>query len=347
LLIAFAARVRTGLYGKGPQVGHQSAEKALRHVAQTLQLAGYDNPRKTYGSKELDLPFHHLLKSYKDDNPAPKPQLALPVPVIQTASSRFEHHHSPRDRAISDLVCMAFYFLLCVGKYTMPSPGTITRTVQFRMKDVHLWRNGLLLDNYAPRAELMTADAVTLYSPHVGSRMVLPCQSLVSSHIRPGLAGLRPRYSLSCVSPGIHIDSKNVVTTVREAAHLTGLTDRGYNIKRIGAHLLRASGAMALKLDGVDANTIMKVGRWTSSTFLVYIYSQIAALNAGLAQRMARPIYFQNIGAFLKLEHCNLLVVPPLPGYYRVPRGSPSLPKFSKQLPLTPRTPSQHRLGAP
>jgi integrase len=101
---------------------------------------------------------------------------------------------------------------------------------------------------------------------------------------------------LSCVSPGIHVVSRNVVDTVREAARLTGLTDRGYDIKRIGAHSLRASGAMALKLDGVAANTIMKVGRWTSSTFLVYIHSQIAALNAGLAQRMVRPIYFHNVG---------------------------------------------------
>jgi hypothetical protein len=60
LLIAFAARVRNGLYGKGRQVGHQSVEKALRHVAQTLQLAGYDNPRKNYGSKGLDLPLEEL-----------------------------------------------------------------------------------------------------------------------------------------------------------------------------------------------------------------------------------------------------------------------------------------------
>jgi hypothetical protein len=47
LLIAFATWVRTGLYGKGEQVGHQSVEKASRHVAQTLQLAGFDDPRRT------------------------------------------------------------------------------------------------------------------------------------------------------------------------------------------------------------------------------------------------------------------------------------------------------------
>jgi hypothetical protein len=284
-------------------------EKALRHLAQTLQLAGYDNPRKTYGSKELDLPFRHLLKSHKDDSPAPKPQLALPVPVIQTASSRFEQHYSPRDQAISDLVCMAFYFLLRISEYTMPSPGTITRTVQFRMKDVGLWCNGFLLDNYAPRAELMTAYVVTLYLENQinGQKGATIHQTPVAGWFCPvkalscrvsdlALQGLGLDTPLSCVSPGIHIVSKNVVTTVREAARLTALTDRGYDIKRISAHSLRASSAMALKLDDVDANTIMKVGRWTSSTFLVYIYSQIAVLNAGLAQWMARLIYFQNVG---------------------------------------------------
>jgi hypothetical protein len=204
---------------------------------------------------------------------------------------------------------MAFYFLLRVGEYTMPSPGTITRTVQFRMKDVRLWRNGFLLDNYAPRAKLMTADAVTLYLENQknGQKGATIHHTLVAGWFCPVKAlsrrvsdlasqGFGPDTPLSCVSPGIHIVSKDVVTTFQEAARLTGLTDRGYDIKCIGAHLLRASGAMALKLDGVDADTILKVGRWTSSTFLVYIHSQIAALNAGLAQRMARPVYFQNVG---------------------------------------------------
>jgi hypothetical protein len=53
---------------------------------------------------------------------------------------------------------------------------------------------------------------------------------------------------------------------------------------------------MAMKLSGATADTIMKVGRWTSSTFLVYIHSQIAALMAGLAQRMVHPVYFHNVG---------------------------------------------------
>jgi hypothetical protein len=58
---------------------------------------------------------------------------------------------------------MAFFFLLCIGEYTMPSPGTITCTVQFCLQDVWLWQQGQLLSNYAPRAELMGADVVTLF----------------------------------------------------------------------------------------------------------------------------------------------------------------------------------------
>jgi hypothetical protein len=54
---------------------------------------------------------------------------------------------------------------------------------------------------------------------------------------------------------------------------------------------------MAMKLNNVDAETIKKVGRWTSSTFLIYIHSQIAALNAGLAQQWCAPFIFKMWGA--------------------------------------------------
>jgi hypothetical protein len=204
---------------------------------------------------------------------------------------------------------MAFFFLLCAGQYSMPSPGTITCTVQFRIKDVRLWRNGILLNNYGPRAQLMMADGETLYlgNQKNGQKGATIHHTVVAGWFCP-VKALSPRVSdltsqgfglntpLSCVSPGIHVISSNILDTVREAICLTGLTGRGYNIKRISAHSLRAWGAMALKLDGVAADTIMKVGRWTSSTLLVYIHLQIVALNAGLAQRMARPVYFHNVG---------------------------------------------------
>jgi hypothetical protein len=58
----------------------------------------------------------------------------------------------------------------------------------------------------------------------------------------------------------------------------------------------RKPRAMAMKLSGEEADTIMKVGHWTSSTYLVYIHLQVALLTAGLAQRMVHPVYIHNLG---------------------------------------------------
>jgi hypothetical protein len=55
---------------------------------------------------------------------------------------------------------------------------------------------------------------------------------------------------------------------VRWGAVSDGLLLRGYTIERISSHSLRAGGAMALKLSGSSDSTIMRVGRWTSLTYL-------------------------------------------------------------------------------
>ena len=53
---------------------------------------------------------------------------------------------------------------------------------------------------------------------------------------------------------------------------------------------------MALKLAGASDSTIMRVGRWTSLTYLTYIHTQIGALTAGLAWKMSSAFTFQNVG---------------------------------------------------
>ena len=53
---------------------------------------------------------------------------------------------------------------------------------------------------------------------------------------------------------------------------------------------------MAMKLSGTSDSTIMRVGRWTSLTYLTYIHSQIGSLTAGLAAQMTTAFTFQNVG---------------------------------------------------
>jgi hypothetical protein len=90
---------------------------------------------------------------------------------------------------------------------------------------------------------------------------------------------------LSFVRPGgSHVSAIHVTALVRQAAVTTKLMAQGYDMRRIDTHSLRASGTMALKLQGAVDLTIMKNGRWSGTTYLTYIHSQIGTLNAGLAR---------------------------------------------------------------
>ena len=125
--------------------------------------------------------------------------------------------------------------------------------------------------------------------------MVLPCQALARRVSQILLQGCPASTPLSFISPGVHVVASNVTNLIQHAAIETNLVAQGYDLKRVSTHSFRASGAMALKLQGVDNSLIMKIGRWTGLTFLTYIHSQIGALNAGLAQRMTRRIHFVNV----------------------------------------------------
>ena len=58
-----------------------------------------------------------------------------------------------------------------------------------------------------------------------------------------------------------HITSLDIIKTIRGATKLLKLEKTAIDPDLVGAHSLRAGGAMALKLHGYDDTTIMKVGR--------------------------------------------------------------------------------------
>jgi hypothetical protein len=101
---------------------------------------------------------------------------------------------------------------------------------------------------------------------------------------------------ISFVQPGIHVQPPHILHAVRRGAKLAKLTDSGYSLSRIGAHSLRASGAMALWLSGHGPEAIMKLERWRTQTFLTYIHAQIAKLTRGTSIKMRQPVLFHNVG---------------------------------------------------
>ena len=252
-LLGFAARVRTGCYGKNKQVGVQTVESSLRYVAQAIVLAGHDDPRKTYGSKDLDLPFQRLLKAYRNDDPAPQPQVALPVHTIEWAATTSQRPGaSPLASATGDLITMAFYFLLRVGEYTMPSRKRRTRTVQFRCKDVIFRRNQEVIPHTAPIAHLLSADTVTLWLDNqkngqrggtlhhtATSGPFCPVKALARRIKSIATFNMPPDTPLSYVCPGRHVTSADIVAAVKVAVKASGLLKQGYRIQQVGSHSLR------------------------------------------------------------------------------------------------------------
>ena len=167
LLLGFAARARTGYFGKGRQVGAQTVEEALRHVAQAFVLEGYTDPRRAGASADL--------------------AVALPVHAIALAATACHDPNAlPRETATAHLIVMAFYFLLRVGEYTLPLEHRTTRTVQFRICDIRFWQGQTLLPPNSDAAILAAASSVTLivdnqkratwrhYPPGSGARQFLP-----------------------------------------------------------------------------------------------------------------------------------------------------------------------------
>ena len=76
-----------------------------------------------------------------------------------------------------------------------------------------------------------------------------------------------------------------MVAAVRDTEKLLKLHLQSIDTNLFGAHSMRAGGSMALKLHGYDDTTIMKMGQWTSLTFLQYIQNQIAHLSKDIYKK--------------------------------------------------------------
>jgi hypothetical protein len=222
---------------------------------------------------------------------------------------------SPTDQALADLVILAFFFLLRVGEYTPPG-NRKTRTTQIRRKDMQFWKkrpNGLI-DRISPQAtpaEILAADAITitLDNQKNGQRdAVLHHEALPNNPLCPCKAAARRFISmrrcaptnanaiLSLYAPNRHVSAAQISGVLRAAALRAMIWLQGYDLKRIGPHSLRASGAMQLKLNGVSDSMIQKMGRWSGATWQKYLHGQISCLTSGLSARMATPVLYYNVG---------------------------------------------------
>jgi hypothetical protein len=323
LITAFAARVRTGHFGLGNTVRVQSVRNALSAISKTFQLVGLPSPvLQAQGAYKI--PVGRLVEGYKRLDPPSVPQLAVPIKVPKEVHRAGYSTESPRLRAIGDLTILAFYYLLRVGEYTKPrfvqtETGTkrATRTVQFRVADIGFFKRNKILRRNSPLAELLEADACTLkitnqkngrmgetiHHVATGDESCCPVKA-AARRVNHILSKGGSTSNIICdvchnakTQEWYQVTPTDIRTQVRSAVHKLQLRNSGIDPDLVGSHSLRAGGAMALKLTGSDDTTIMKVGRWTSLTFLQYIHNQISHLSADLSSDMSTELQYTNIAA--------------------------------------------------
>ncbi len=263
-----------------------------------------------------------MMEGMRRQDPLPRPQLAVPVKLVTTASKLAQSGSDPKMHAVTDLMLIAFYYLLRSGEYTKPKfirtkegkRRKASRTVQFRVKDVGFFNGCYAIKKEgATLKDLLRATTATLRLHDQKNGRMGDCitQEAIPNGPTQALAR-RVHHILSnggngdtllceyCLPNGTWdcIQSQDIVHHVRFTSKILRMDRQGIDPDLIGAHSLRAGGAMAMKLQGVSDTVIMKQGRWSSLTFLMYIHNQIAHLSKGLSQKMCTDIEFINVANF-------------------------------------------------
>jgi hypothetical protein len=269
-----------------------------------------------------------MIEGFRREDPPSTPQLAVPITVANACFEAALRSTDPRVQATGQLVIIAFYYLLRVGEYTKPRTITrntvrvsATRTKQFRYNNVGFFNKNEVISRKMPLSSLLQCDSATLkISNQKNGRMgetihqkstrsnLCPIKALAHriDHINAHNGG-DDRLLCDYFDNGEwhSIRSNDVIQMVRAAAKSLRLDKQGIDPDLIGAHSLRAGGAMALKLHGFDNITIMKMGRWTSLTFTQYIHNQIAHLAKDISKKMSIPLPFLNIASIESTQPAN------------------------------------------
>ena len=166
---AFAARVRTGTFGRGVTIRVQGVTDAILSISKTIQLAGLRCPIYREDGVSYNLSTQRLVEGFCRQDPPSVPQLAVPITVPNLCFNSAMKTKDAKLTAIGELTLIAFYFLLRVGEYT--KPRYITRngkkvkascTVQFTVGNVGFFKDGSLMPRTSPLSLLQNCDAATL-----------------------------------------------------------------------------------------------------------------------------------------------------------------------------------------
>lgn len=293
----FAVRVRCGeLSASGCAVRARSAEDYVRHVAQAFLNVGAEDPRLN-SAHQIDFRLQRMIKSWKSSDPAPLRVKPIPIQVIRRVAtlSQLSSANDSLYQATTDMIILAFFFLLRPGEYTDND------NTPFCLKDVQLFIGPRCLNlQTSSAAELAQARFGSLTftdqkngvrgevigQASTGDSFVCPVKSLVRrilylrSHNAPPTTPLSRVFNTPArVTPSV------LTATLRDCVQYLG-PDLGFLPSEVSARSLRAAGATALLLARVDTDVIRLIGRWRSDEMLRYLHVQAYPLMRNYSRLM-------------------------------------------------------------
>ena len=87
-------------------------------------------------SYNIDFRLQRMLKAYAKADPPPDRVKPVPTQVLRRIMMVASNHPDHLSQAIADMICIAFFFLLRPGEYSISSSDS----VPFRLADVQLFR---------------------------------------------------------------------------------------------------------------------------------------------------------------------------------------------------------------
>ena len=306
ILQVFMHRVRSGeLAAHGNSIRARSTEDYVRAVAQTFLTVGAEDPRYNSIGK-IDFRIQRMIAAWKKEDPPAGRVKPIPIQVIKRIAFIAQHLQPTALTllATSDMIIIAFFFLLRPGEYT-DAPSD---TTPFRFCDVQLMIGAIRLNILTcPIEELLQATSATLTfttqkngvenevirQGRSGDPFLCPVLAIVRRvrHLRERNAMPHTPLGRVFTPAGTESVTPTLITkTLRDAVKFIGI-DLGFLPEEVSARSLRAAGAMALLIAKVDPDIIRLLGRWRSDEMLRYLHLSAEPLMRDFAKRMLHADY--------------------------------------------------------
>ena len=212
-------------------------------------------------------------------------------------------HNGTRDEGrlcISDMICIAFFYLLRPGEYT----GVYTDDDPFEVMDVALHLDNKRLDLYqAPVAQILAATTAShtfttqkngrrgevITHGRSGHGLCCPVRATIRRvlHHRAKNSPLATPLASHYNNKGkrVAVKPKDVTDILRQTVAET-TSQTGLHPSEVSARSMRAGGAMALLCGNIDPNIIQMLGRWHSDSMMRYLHLQARPIMKRFAQVM-------------------------------------------------------------